>query len=92
LARELLRNFPKGRRGKNRRRSRKGAEAGGSGAVVAVAGTKAVADADAPDAVLDTDDFLDGVIAAAEALGLESVGPDRDHDFDEEDAADRDAA
>jgi ribonuclease E len=91
LARELLRNFPKGRRGKNRRRARKGGEAAGSGAVRAVASTKAAADVKAPDDVQDNDDFVDGVIAAAEALGLDS-GSGREDDFDQEDAADRDAA
>jgi ribonuclease E len=92
LARELLRNFPKGRRGKNRRRGRKSGEAAGAGDAVvrAVARTKAVADVEAPDDVLDTDDFVDGVIAAAEALGLDA-GSNREDDLDDE-AADRDAA
>jgi ribonuclease E len=53
LARELLRNFPKGRRGKSRRR-RKGATNGDEGAAVqepvAVGATEAEADADEPEA------------------------------------------
>ena len=92
LARELLRNFPKGRRGKNRRRGRKGGDGAGAAAVTAVASAKAVADVEAPDDALDNDDFVDGVIAAAEALGLDSGDADRDDDFDTEDAADLDAA
>ena len=100
LARELLRNFPKGRRGKNRRRTRKGAEAGASGTVTAVATPKAVpdlepnvvADTEPKDHALDNDDFVDGVIAAAEALGLDSLDAGREDDFDEEDAADLNAA
>jgi ribonuclease E len=100
LARELLRNFPKGRRGKNRRRTRKGAEATSSGAATAVATPKAVpdlepnvvADTEPKDHALDNDDFVDGVIAAAEALGLDSLDAGREDDFDEEDAADLNAA
>ena len=100
LARELLRNFPKGRRSKNRRRTRKGAEGGGSTTVTAVASPKAVPEIKAkvvPDIepqgdTLDTDDFVDGVIAAAEALGLDSDDARREDDFDEEEAADLDAA
>ena len=99
LARELLRNFPKGRRGKNRRRTRKGAEAGGSSVSTTAPKPKAVAelepvavtDIDPQHGALDTDAFLDGVIAAAQALGLDADA-DREDDFDEEDAADLDAA
>jgi ribonuclease E len=91
LARELLRNFPKGRRGKNRRRGRKSGDGAGAATVTAVASTKAVADVEAPDDALDNDDFVDGVIAAAEALGLDGGDADRDDDFDAEDA-DLDAA
>jgi len=92
LARELLRNFPKGRRGKNRRRGRKSGDGAGAATVTAVASTKAVADVEAPDDALDNDDFVDGVIAAAEALGLDSGDADRDDNFDAEDDADLDAA
>jgi ribonuclease E len=92
LARELLRNFPKGRRGKNRRRGRKVTEAGGSGPARAITSTKALADVEAKNDALDDDDFVDGVIAAAEALGLDTGDAGREDDFDEEDTADRDAA
>ncbi len=54
LARELLRNFPRGRRGRGSRRRRKGAkEAAGEGAAAAVG-------AEAAEAELELDDELDG--------------------------------
>jgi ribonuclease E len=54
LARELLRNFPRGRRGRGSRRRRKGAKDG-----AAAEGVKAAVGAEALDADLDLDDGLD---------------------------------
>ena len=51
-----------------------------------------MAEVKAPNDALDTDEFLDGVIAAAEALGLGSDDVGREDDFEEEAAADLDAA
>jgi ribonuclease E len=63
LARELLRNFPKGRRGKNRRRRKAAANGNGEAEVAVAAGTEAteltedeaVADTDRVDDDLDDD-------------------------------------
>jgi ribonuclease E len=92
LARELLRNFPKGRRGKSRRRRKAGTNgAGEEEAVVAVAA--ATEEGTAPDAVepdaVDTgadaaDDDDDDFDVAAEA------DDDSDDDSDEPDAPDDD--
>src|SRR5207302_3170180 len=48
LARELLRNFPKGRRGKNRRRRKAGANGSAEAEVAVPAGTEAAELTDAP--------------------------------------------
>ncbi len=56
LARELLRNFPRGRRGRGSRRRRKGAK---DGAGAGAEGVKAAVGAEALDADLDLDDALD---------------------------------
>ncbi len=77
LARELLRNFPKGRRGKSRRRRKTGASgAGEEEAVVAVA---AAADGTAPDDVEGVESELEGTDAAD---GAESDDGEDDDDFD----------
>jgi hypothetical protein len=76
LARELLRNFPKGRRGKNRRR-RKGAGASEEGAAVA-------AEANGQATAIEEDDDLD----VAEEPEAESIEEDDDLDVAEEPEAD----
>jgi ribonuclease E len=84
LARELLRNFPKGRRGKNRRRRKSGTAGGTNGAQAAVTATATAVDIDDE---LDRDDELE--------QGRESDGPDapeldQSEDRDDDDAPDDD--
>jgi ribonuclease E len=55
LARELLRNFPRGRRGRGSRRRRKGAKEGVAEGVAAAVGAEGAVDAE-----LELDDELDG--------------------------------
>jgi hypothetical protein len=80
LARELLRNFPKGRRGKSRRRTRKPSE---GHATVSAAATSTQPDHDGGD-----EGELDGTVVV---LGGESqddfdeVDDDLDHDTDDDD-------
>ncbi|HEX2086977.1 MAG TPA: helicase-related protein, partial [Solirubrobacteraceae bacterium] len=103
LSRELLRNFPKGRRGRGRRRKKKGAE----DAAVATAGAKgaALATADAldedelDDAVAGDDDFDDEADAAPDDEDADSdelPAPDSHRLGDDvdagEEAAEEDAA
>ncbi|HEX4011412.1 MAG TPA: DEAD/DEAH box helicase family protein [Solirubrobacteraceae bacterium] len=88
LARELLRNFPKGRRGKNRRRRKAGAPAGGdaNGAAAVKARTTGVTDleegaepgvADDDDRDVDDRDDEDTDIAASADAG-DGDAPDPD--------------
>jgi len=65
LARELLRNFPKGKRGRSRRRRKKGAAEGGEQIAAVAAGNGAAVD----EAALDDADILDE--EAADAAGLD---------------------
>jgi len=96
LARELLRNFPKGRRGKNRRRRKGAGEAQAEGAIGAVAEatleTTTDDDEQLDDAVgrdEDTDDELDDDdLGAAEDDGGDSQDSDEtDDDIDDEESA-----
>jgi hypothetical protein len=89
LARELLRNFPKGRRSKNRRRSRKSGEGtrSGTGAVATIEGTEVEKEA------LGLDDELElasAVDAEAGEAGDDASGDDASDD--EPGELDRDAA
>ncbi|HEX8084061.1 MAG TPA: DEAD/DEAH box helicase family protein [Solirubrobacteraceae bacterium] len=70
LSRELLRNFPKGRRGRGRRRKKKGAE--DAAGVTAGAAGAALAAADA----LDDDDDLDDDLADPSAPGDDDTDDD----------------
>jgi hypothetical protein len=88
LARELLRNFPKGRRGSKRRR-RKGAtgDAGGEGngdaPDTAATGEDPTTDADAGDAAA-VDDRDDGDAGGVEERDDGEAGEDTEHEDDEE--------
>jgi ribonuclease E len=92
LARELLRNFPKGRRGKSRRKrkSAAGADGGAAGAEEAVATT--TVDTEEPDDVAtegeepDEDDRDDELEAPAD-----DADEDEDDDAEDEDDEDDDA-
>jgi ribonuclease E len=99
LARELLRNFPKGRRSKNRRR-RKPAVAGGDGAAPRPEDALAVSAVDLDDDTDDLDDDDDNVVevdadededAAGDVDADDDVGVDADADTDD-DAYDEDGA
>jgi ribonuclease E len=70
LARELLRNFPKGRRSRSGRRRRKKAEGGEAAAKVTAAGaaTAAAIDAVVDDDDTDEEDAVAAVSGAAESL------------------------
>jgi ribonuclease E len=88
LARELLRNFPKGKRRRGgRRRKKKGAgESSGATDAVAAAATNGSAENEAADSeAADTSDAPDG--DSTDSTDRDADEPDRD-----EDAADRDAA
>jgi ribonuclease E len=98
LARELLRNFPKGRRGRRRRR-RGGKDAGEANgaevdATAAVEGAEGPDDADAPDADEDADapgaDDADAPDADEDASGADDAEPDAadDDSADTHDAVD----
>jgi ribonuclease E len=92
LARELLRNFPKGRRGR-RRRGRGRKEGEGSGGGRRKRGAAKVVDGDA-DAVAADDDVLDeDSVDDADNGGSEDGGPDRDDGpgSDDPDEADSDS-
>ena len=103
LARELLRNFPKGRRGKSRRKRRTataGAGAGAQGAREAVARTavdttddeQVEREVDVETPVAEDDEELEGVGGYDEDADVdddEDDGPDGD-DSDDEDDADED--
>jgi ribonuclease E len=81
LARELLRNFPKGRRGKNRRRRKTGSGAAGAGSAGA-AGAVATA-------TLEDEETGDLELAEAET----AIDDDDDlDDYSEDDAGDREDA
>jgi ribonuclease E len=81
LARELLRNFPKGRRGKGRRRRKSGeAATGGAAAGVAAGVTATGAEPD--------EDELDGDELDADELPVAVGGLDADEPEDEEGALD----
>lgn len=84
LARELLRNFPKGKRGgRGTRRRRKGARTAGSAAPQAAATAAPGADGAVP-----TEEVLDEALAGAvESDGIEVVG-DEDRGAVEESVAD----
>jgi hypothetical protein len=89
LARELLRNFPKGRRGKSRRRRRAtGEAAAGTEAEAATVTALEVEDDDLDDAAELEDDAEDGSDAGA-ADDDDDDGPDAADD-DDPDAADDD--
>jgi ribonuclease E len=79
LARELLRNFPKGRRGSKRRRRKSGSGRGAPGG------------GDTQDETLDTQDDTveaqDGAQAAGTDDEREGTDPDRDGDEGEDDSA-----
>jgi ribonuclease E len=79
LARELLRNFPKGRRGSKRRRRKSGSGGGASGGV------------DTPDETLDAQDDTVEAGDGAQAAGTDGkrgrTDPDRDGDEGEDDSA-----
>ncbi|HTX33276.1 MAG TPA: DEAD/DEAH box helicase family protein [Solirubrobacteraceae bacterium] len=75
LARELLRNFPKGRRGKGRRKRSKGSVSQGNGAAAAKSGAAPAVAAPNEDEVLEVEE--EGTSAAA----------DLDLDLDEDDGA-----
>ena len=99
LARELLRNFPKGRRSKNRRR-RKTAVAGGDGAAPRPQDALAVSAVDLDDDTDELDDDDDTVVevdadededAAGDVDADDDVGVDADADTDD-DAYDEDGA
>ena len=92
LARELLRNFPKGRRSKNRRR-RKTAVAGGDGAAPRPQDALAVSAVDLDDDTDDLDDDDDNVVevdadededAAGDVDADDDVGVDADADTDDD--------
>jgi ribonuclease E len=91
LARELLRNFPKGKRGKGRRRRKSGGEAAGArsenGAVEGATLTE-VLDPDEGEAVEAEADGADG--PEAETAGPEALGPDLDEDEQDDAAPDDD--
>lgn len=82
LARELLRNFPKGRRGRGARRRRKGGAAAGAAAVAAAANARA----EALDDELD-DDLDEGVDESPDRDVLEETFDDAadDDGIDDED-------
>jgi hypothetical protein len=84
LARELLRNFPKGRRGKNRRRRKAGTNGSAEAEVAVPAGTEAAELADAPagengEADVDLDDDR-----AERADDLDDDRAERADDLDED--------
>ena len=85
LARELLRNFPKGRRGKTRRRRRGAGEAQADGANGAAAETTLETTDESADAGVDTDDDLD---ADDELDTPEDDDADDDADDDDDDTDD----
>jgi hypothetical protein len=89
LARELLRNFPKGRRGKSRRKRKTtaGANGGAPGARQPVART-AVGRAD-DEQVIERDEDVETPVAEDEEE-LAAVGADRDHDDRDDDDRDGD--
>jgi ribonuclease E len=64
LARELLRNFPKGRRRGRQRRRKGGDDGGGAGNGKAAAAKAKAAVADAPDDAAPSDDVLDEALTA----------------------------
>jgi len=72
LARELLRNFPKGRRGRAGRRRRKKGEGGGARAVKAAAAVKNMAAANGEP--LDEDDAVAAIRDAAGSLAAAGPG------------------
>jgi hypothetical protein len=85
LARELLRNFPKGRRGKNRRRRKSGAaasEAKPNGALTTEVAEDEVIASEADDELTGADDAVDGV----DADERDDIDEDERHD----DSADED--
>ena len=94
LARELLRNFPKGRRGKNRRRRKGAGEAQGAGADGAVAATTLETtdeDEELDDggtAGEDTDDEFDEAGDGEDDGGLAAAEGDDGEDDGEEEAED----
>ncbi|MFZ0089853.1 MAG: DEAD/DEAH box helicase family protein [Solirubrobacteraceae bacterium] len=89
LARELLRNFPKGRRGKNRRRRKAGATAGpeANGSDQTQETTLEFAEADGTDDTLDldTDDTLDA--DTDDELDTDTEANDDDDTPDDDDDA-----
>jgi hypothetical protein len=101
LARELLRNFPKGRRGKSRRKRKSAAGANGavSGTEEAVATTTAETQERDEDAVLAADegdaspddDELEEAVDDADEVDDDDRDDDSDDDRDEDDADEDDA-
>jgi hypothetical protein len=101
LARELLRNFPKGRRGKSRRKRKSAAGANGavSGTEEAVATTTAETQGRDEDAVLAADegdaspddDELEEAVDDADEVDDDDRDDDSDDDRDEDDADEDDA-
>ncbi len=85
LARELLRNFPKGRRGKNRRRTRKPADGGQAAAATAASGVEVVDGDELELEVLELE-----AVDAPEASGYDAVDDDDDPDEDEDEDEDED--
>jgi hypothetical protein len=85
LARELLRNFPKGRRSKSRRRSRKSGEGAPAtaGAVATIEGTEVDKDQ------LEVDDELE-VAGGRTSSGADGHEVDVDDDVDDDDVDDDD--
>ena len=81
LARELLRNFPKGRRGKSRRRRKSGA-ANGAEAQAETEATLTTAELD--DGAPDPDDDLDEGGPEPDDLDDDDDGPDLDDDDDDD--------
>ncbi|HEY2770678.1 MAG TPA: DEAD/DEAH box helicase family protein [Solirubrobacteraceae bacterium] len=85
LARELLRNFPKGRRGKNRRRRKSGADSQAKAADAA-----AVATVETDEKTVDDLAAENGHAASAEPNEPETDDADTDVDDDVDDQGDRD--
>ena len=82
LARELLRNFPKGRRSAKRRRTRKPAAEGGARAVAVVAGAPTTVGEDAELDVVELEEVAD--LDDGELVALEATEAD-DDDTDDDD-------
>ncbi|HEV3000898.1 MAG TPA: DEAD/DEAH box helicase family protein [Solirubrobacteraceae bacterium] len=101
LSRELLRNFPKGRRGRGRRRKKKGAEDGAGVSAGAEGAALAAADAldDEDELELDDDDDRDAASDALDEAADDDADtppdelPERDSErfADEADTGERDA-